>query len=804
MGSLFSTAGQNGTLIPFFDWCGLEKPVVDAFITFLRAQGKESYLRSEFLPNYRRFTVEHKETYNDQFEKHLRMTEEIFFHGADTFFTVRPSIGIFMIYRITSDGPRVEKISVPHYLSIRESIVLNNPVPEEFRLEIDFSPFQVPGYEEGIPELIGKGLEQKSRFLERDFYERPEQLAEMVAHFLSSIVVGTSKLYFTTGAKPAGMLKRVRNAIATLAKENPQDDIADHISQLNMQSLSGGWGKTVGKSVRTLRMLEDLLVEPNANHIRRFFGAIPLIRSVVLVSPHGWFAQSNALGRPDTGGQVVYVLDQARALEEYLEAQWANAGMPYSPKIVILTRLIPNAEGTTCHEKREKVNGSKNCWIVRVPFHEPDGGVAQNWVSRFKIWPYLHRYASESAKELILELGAVPDLIIGNYTDGGVVANLLGREWHVTTGHIGHALEKTKYLYSDLYWRELENDYNFSAHFLADVLNFNSPDFVVASSYQEYGGTQYDMGQYESYAHFTLPACYRVVQGLSIFSSRFEIIGPGVNEEKFFPADKRKKRNKGHAAEAEDILFGAHAGFECVGEFADPGKPAIFSLARMDKIKNLSGLVEMFAQSEALKRSANLIIVSGFLHEHQSSDIEERAQICRLYELIDHFNLRPHIRWLPSEAGQHRVPEMYRLIADRGGVFAQPALFEGFGLTVIEAMACGLPVAATRFGGPLEIIEHNVSGMHIDPTNFSETEKALLSLITDRALWEKIQAGGYHRVASRYRWSLHAEKLSRVAAINMFWNSMHPDKKDMRLRYVDALYHLLLRPLINKNYPVAD
>jgi hypothetical protein len=41
-----------------------------------------------------------------------------------------------------------------------------------------------------------------------------------------------------------------------------------------------------------------------------------MIFSIAILSPHGWFGQANVLGRPDTGGQVVYILDQVRALEE--------------------------------------------------------------------------------------------------------------------------------------------------------------------------------------------------------------------------------------------------------------------------------------------------------------------------------------------------------------------------------------------------------------------------------------------------------------------------------------------------------
>ena len=42
--------------------------------------------------------------------------------------------------------------------------------------------------------------------------------------------------------------------------------------------------------------------------------------------------------------------------------------------------------------------------------------------------------------------------------------------------------------------------------------------------------------------------------------------------------------------------------------------------------------------------------------------------------------------------------------ADKHGAFVQPALYEAFGLTVVEAMSCGLPTFATNQGGPAEVL----------------------------------------------------------------------------------------------------
>jgi sucrose synthase len=73
-----------------------------------------------------------------------------------------------------------------------------------------------------------------------------------------------------------------------------------------------------------------------------------------------------------------------------------------------------------------------------------------------------------------------------------------------------------------------------------------------------------------------------------------------------------------------------------------------------------------------------------------------------------------------AQKNRVRNGELYRMVADTRGAFVQPALYEAFGLTVIEAMTCGLPTFATCNGGPSEIIKHGKSGFHINPYHGSE------------------------------------------------------------------------------------
>lgn len=83
----------------------------------------------------------------------------------------------------------------------------------------------------------------------------------------------------------------------------------------------------------------------------------------------------------------------------------------------------------------------------------------------------------------------------------------------------------------------------------------------------------------------------------------------------------------------------------------------------------------------------------------------------------------------------------------------QPALYEAFGLTVVEAMICGLPTFATCHGGPAEIIEHGTSGFHIDPHHPDQVAQVLVNFFEqcqhDPGYWNKISDAGICRIHER-------------------------------------------------------
>jgi sucrose synthase len=293
-----------------------------------------------------------------------------------------------------------------------------------------------------------------------------------------------------------------------------------------------------------------------------------------------------------------------------------------------------------------------------------------------------------------------------------------------------------------------------------------------------------------------MPGLHRVVNGIDVHDPRFNIVSPGSDPDIYFPYSEEERRLGGLRDDLDQLILAPERD-GVRGLFDDPDKPIVFSMARLDRIKNLTGLAEWFGRSKALREQANLLIVAGFVDPARSSDAEEQAEIHRMHELMDTHGLDGQMRWT-EHVDRVVGGELYRWVADRGGIFVQPALFEAFGLTVVEAMICGLPTFATCFGGPREIIEHGRSGFHIDPNHGDRAAAAMADFLArcadDPEVWTAISNGGIERVNRRYTWRLYASRIMTLARIYGFWKYVSDLEQAETRRYLEMLYALQYRP----------
>ena len=713
----------------------------------------------------------------------------------------RPAIGRWCRGRFHLDELSYEGITTKELMCFREQLIEGHGTHADLRIEYDSTAFM-----EGIPLMkdqrhIGRGAEYLNRTLSSRMFSDPQKRARTMLDFLRLHQhQGTQLMVADRLTEPDDLRAALEEAevlLAGMPRDTPWADLRGALASLGLEP---GWGDTAGRVRETVGLLAEVLDAPEPFGIEAFLSRVPMIFSVVIFSPHGYFGQSKVLGLPDTGGQIVYILDQVRALEKEMRGRLEAQGLEIEPDILVVTRLIPEAKEVGCDLAEENIQGTRNARILRVPFRYPDGGVVEEWISRFRIWPYLERFAEDAEKTILAELGERPDLLIGNYSDGNLVATILSERFGVTQCNIAHALEKTKYLFSDLHWKDLDEEYHFSAHFTADLLAMNSADFIITSTYQEIAGNTRGVGQYESYNSYTMPGLYRVVKGIDVFDPKFNIVSPGADEDVYFPYLETERRITDFADDIDRMLHGDFPG--AVSYLEDGEKPVIFLMSRLDEVKNVSGFVEWYAGSSRLRELANVFVIAGNTRAEDSDDEEERREIGKMHDLIERHGLEGQLRWVPKQSDKVFNGELYRVLCDGKGVFVQPALFEAFGLTVIEAMASGLPTFATVHGGPLEIIEDGTSGYHIDPNHGERAVEKLVEFFEqcgrEPEHWERISQGGIERVEARYTWRLYAERLMTLSRVYGFWKYVSHLERSGARAYNRLFYSSVYRPIVAK------
>ncbi|KAK5794477.1 hypothetical protein PVK06_035706 [Gossypium arboreum] len=618
------------------------------------------------------------------FFKFLQSTQEAIVLSPFVVIAVRPKPGVWEYFRVNGYELTVDHLSVSVYLRFKEELsklVSSLLSTPAYMLELDFEPFNATFPRPTRSSSIGNGVLFLNRHLSSNMFHQKESL-ELFLDFLHA-------------HKHDGLL------------------------------------------------LLDILHAPDLSILATFLGRISMVFNVVIMSPHSYFGQANVLGLPDTGGQIVYILDQVRALEKEMLLRKQEQGLDVIPNILIVTRLIPNAKGTTCNQKLERISGTNHTYILRVPFRS-ENGILHKWISRFDVWPYLETFAEDASNEIAAELQGVPDLIIGNYSDGNLVASLLSYKLGITQCNIAHALEKTKYPDSDIYWRKYEDKYHFACQFTADLISMNNADFIITSTYQEIAGSKNNVGQYESHTAFTLPGQYRVVHGIDVFDPKFNIVSPGVDMSIYFPYSDKERRLTALHGSIEEFLYNPEQNDEHVGMLSDRSKPLIFSMARLDRVKNLTGLVECYCKSRRLRELVNLVIVGGYVDVKNSGDREEMAKIEKMHALIKRYDLHGQFRWIQAQMNRARNGELHRYIADTKRCFR----------AVVEVMTCGLPTFATSHGGPAEIIEHGISGFHVDPYHPDQVAASLIEFFErcqkDPSYWDEIPDGGLKRIYERF------------------------------------------------------
>jgi len=174
---------------------------------------------------------------------------------------------------------------------------------------------------------------------------------------------------------------------------------------------------------------------------------------------------------------------------------------------------------------------------------------------------------------------------------------------------------------------------------------------------------------------------------------------------------------------------------ELSGRWGVGAQPVVLFLGGLKARKNLSLLLDVWREVARACPEARLVIAgSGPLRQH----LEQRARA-------------------PGAPGgvvfTGYVPERdkvdYYRLAD---VLLFPSALEGFGFTVAEAMACGLPVVASNRGSLPELVIDGEGGFLVDPDRPADLVAATVGLLRDAALRGRLGAANRERAQRRFQW----------------------------------------------------
>ena len=102
----------------------------------------------------------------------------------------------------------------------------------------------------------------------------------------------------------------------------------------------------------------------------------------------------------------------------------------------------------------------------------------------------------------------------------------------------------------------------------------------------------------------------------------------------YFPYYEKHTRLTSLHSSIEKLLFDLEQTNEYIGSLKDKSKPIIFSMARLDRVKNITGLVECFGKNSKLRELVNLVVVAGYIDVKKSNERAEIAEIEKMHELM--------------------------------------------------------------------------------------------------------------------------------------------------------------------------
>jgi phosphatidylinositol alpha-1,6-mannosyltransferase len=180
------------------------------------------------------------------------------------------------------------------------------------------------------------------------------------------------------------------------------------------------------------------------------------------------------------------------------------------------------------------------------------------------------------------------------------------------------------------------------------------------------------------------------------------------------------------------------------------GRRWLLSVARLTRHKGIDTGIRVLAQLASEYPDLGYAVVGT------GDDLPELESLGRVLGVAD------RIKFL-GQVPEADLPEVYNSAEIYLGLSRiMPERVEGFGISLAEASASGLPVVAGSSGGIPETVEDGVSGRLVSPEQVNDVSVAVRSLLNDRALASRLGAKGRERIERYYNWDRVAAELAQL------------------------------------------
>lgn len=405
------------------------------------------------------------------------------------------------------------------------------------------------------------------------------------------------------------------------------------------------------------------------------------IRHIAMLSTHGHFDPVPMLGQTDTGGQVLYVLELAKAL--------SRKGI----LVDIFTRWFDRRK-----KQIDPVPGHPGVRVIRIP--------AGPWqfVIKEKIYPLLPEL-TENLTGFIGGGNLDYDVFHGHYVDAGIVTIDLARIYNRPAFFTAHSLGawKKERMGGDPEAMETEFNFNHRIEEEKRIYRTASGHTVTSALQLEKLHELYD---------------YR--------EDNVDVIPPGVNVHKFRPLEPGEQPYQ-----------------------TDLPKKYIYCLSRIDSNKGYDLLLKAFAR--VCEEVSDVYLVTG--GGSANPEPREKEVLDMMDRLMAEHRIRDKVIFV-GHVAEHLMVPYYQ----NACFFVMPSIFEPFGMTAQESMSSGVPVIASRFGGIRTVLTHEKDGLLIDPQDIEEFAGAMLRLLADRDLRQRLGLEASRLVRESYSWEAIADR----------------------------------------------